>query len=63
MSLKESFYGCLEFCFPCCFKPKMVYLSFDIDTEFDTSSGSDAGEDDTLIVAIDPIEELSDSDI
>lgn len=43
----------------------MVYVSFDMDTEFDTesSSGSDAGEDDTLLVAIDPIEELSDSEI
>lgn len=64
MSLIESFYGCLEICFPCCCRPKMVYLTFDMDTDFDsdTSSGSDAGENDGLIT-IDPIEELSDSDI
>ena len=42
----------------------MVYLSFEIDTDFETdsSSGSDAGEDDALIT-IDSIEELSDSEI
>ena len=64
MYFLESLQGCFEYFFPCCCKKKMVYISFEFasDSDSESSSGKSANEEDTLIT-IDPVEELSDSDI
>lgn len=60
MYILEFLYGWFEFCFPCC-KPKVVYISFEVASDSDAESSS--GSEGNPLVTIDPIEELSDSDI